>query len=537
MLALLAALLAAAVLSAKGPLQDIHWDAPIYLQRARAFAETPYLREFAANAQKIADELASFKADRGISTPYWSFIRIGNTTLLGTLTMAAGPGTSAIFAAFWTYIGLLVAAIMLMAKCAVCLLRLLGTAPEKPAAAAGGVVAAGLYMVSDVARHLAGNFVAEVPALFLLAASSLALVRALTSRSKALAVVSGIGAFLLYVVKMDAIWAYLGFLLLLSLALLRGWLERGAWPVLLSAAVTALAIYVAYAIVFWPLPDPRLILLFQRAHDESPGNSVLPIKLFVAAGGLLWVGVALALVFARRERALWFALGWLGLVFLPYAPSIFQERPTQVRIFALVMPPLMIAATVGASAFVGRWRLRRLSGTAPWLLGGLILLAVAVSHAEPYAVLRRAPGGWRLQYVKEWLSPPNYERLSYPLADLQKLATFLYGNHVPTVLVIDRPKNAELVNLIEVLRPPGWAPVAGARTDQVTFCGRVHDFSRGALSSCLVAPSKEEFGRLDGQVRVLYLQRLSGDPLAEHPAAGRTVFESGPLALRAWSPG
>lgn len=536
LLVLLAALLVAAVLSAKGPLQDIHWDAPIYLQRARAFAETPVLREFSANAQKIADELALFKADSGMSTPYWSFIRIGNTILLGTVTIAAGPGASAIVAAFWTYIVLLVAAIMLMARCAFCLVRLLGSALEKPATIAGGVVAAGLYVVSDVTRHLAGNFVAEVPALFLLAASSLALVRALASRSNTLAVASGVGAFLLYLVKMDAIWAYLGFQLLIGLALLCGWLERGAWPMLLSALATASVMYIAYALAFWPLPDPRLILMFQRAHDEIPDNAIPPIKLFVAAGGLLWIGFALALAFARRERALWFALGWLGLVFLPYAPSIFQERPAQVRIFALVMPPLMIAATVGAAALVERWRAQRLSSTVPWLLTTLILSAVAVSHAEPYALLRKAPGGWRLQYVKEWFSPPNYERLSYPLDDLQKLTTFLYGDHLSKVLVIDRPKNAELVSLVEVLRPNGRAPMPGSVTARVTLCGRVHDFSHSGLSSCLLPPSKDEFDRLGGQVRVLYLQRLDGDTVAEQPAAGRTVFRSGPLALSAWSP-
>jgi len=44
-----------ALFSMKGPLQDVHWDAPIYVSRAKEFAETPYLRRYMAEAPAIAE--------------------------------------------------------------------------------------------------------------------------------------------------------------------------------------------------------------------------------------------------------------------------------------------------------------------------------------------------------------------------------------------------------------------------------------------------------------------------------------------------
>lgn len=532
LLALAAIVLSTMVFSAKGVLQDIHWDAPIYLQRARVFVETPYLREFAANAQVIASELRQFKADQGVSTPYWSFIRLGNTALLGGVTLMAGPGATAIHAAFWLYIALLMAAIVLIAETAMRVAQLLNLAAKPAAVVTGALLSAGLYLASDVCRHLAGNFVAEVPALFLLAVSLLALVGAVSAHSRLLGMVSGVTAFLMYVVKMDSIWVWLSFTALLPAVLPRAPKDRSWWPALVAAWVTAGACYVAYALWFWPLPDPRLIVVFQRAHDESAANPIHPLKLLVAAGGLLWIGLALALIYARRERALWFAIAWLALACLPYVPAIVDSRPSQVRIFALVMPPLLLASTIGWAAVAGGLTTGRVRRAALWVLGVFIAVALSLSHQESYSALRQLPGAWRLQYVKEWLSPPNYERLSYPLESLERLTEFLYADPLPKVLVIDQPKNAELVSLVEVLRPRAAAPMG---LETTTLCGRELDLGESRVSSCLEAPGAAEVAALGDRVRVLYLQRLDGDRIADHPAAGAVIFRSGPLALRVWN--
>ena len=40
-----------------------------------------------------------------------------------------------------------------------------------------------------------------------------------------------------------------------------------------------------------------------------------------------------------------------------------------------------------------------------------------------YRLLGTLPGGWRLQYVKTFLSPPPYERLDYPVEELEAQQT------------------------------------------------------------------------------------------------------------------
>ncbi len=335
LLALLAILLATAIFGAKGPLQDIHWDAPIYLQRARAFAETPYVRDFALKAREIEARLRAFKAEPGQDAAgYGQFIRLGHIVVLGSVVAALGPDERAIQAAFWIYILIFVAAVVLTAYTAVSLMKLFHVQAPPSAVVAGAAISSGLYLASDVSRHLAGNFVAEIPALFLLALSLATLVAGLRSSSVALGAASGAAAFLMYVCKADAIWVYLSFLLVLGIALFAGVADRSRWKVIVAGAVTSAVGYVAYAIVFWPLADPRLILVFLRAHSEL-SNSVHPLKLWVVAGGLLWFGVALAAFVALRERLTQLGFAWLLAVFLPYLPATLAQQPLQARMLAL----------------------------------------------------------------------------------------------------------------------------------------------------------------------------------------------------------
>jgi hypothetical protein len=149
--------------------------------------------------------------------------------------------------------------------------------------------------------------------------------------------------------------------------------------------------------------------------------------------------------------------------------------------------------------------------------------------------MRQIPGGWRLQYVRAWLSPPNYERLSYPLADLQALSEYLYADPMPKVLILDKPKNAEVFSLVEFLRSPGADGLRSrASVVNAKLCGAEHDFSRQRVTSCLSRPSPEEVAALAGEVRLLYLQRIDEPDSPDDPAARETLFQSGPLVLRAW---
>ena len=454
--------------------------------------------------------------------------------MLGTLTAVLGPSADTIHIASWIYTAMLMSALILSVHISLQLIAAFGLPIGKSVAMAGAVVSAVLYLASDVCRHLAGNFVAEIPALFLLTGCLVTLLASNARRMAGLGVVSGVLAFLLYVVKMDAIWSYVTFLCLLAFAS-RLWIrDRLWWPAQVYSGLTSAALFVCYAWWFWPLPDPRLIVLFERAHDEVGRNTVFPMKLWVAAGAMLWIGFALALRYAWREKVMWFTAIWLLLFFLPYTPSSLESRPMQVRMFALLMPPLLLASTIGWAMFFEQWRQRGTSPAMPWLLGSVVLGGVVLSQAESYAFVRQFPGMWRLQYVKEWLSPPQYERLSYPLADIERVANFVYADSVPKLLFIDKPKNWELFSIMAYLRPRrSDATPARLVSERETICGSAQDLRSEKVIFCPTPLEPDAIERLKGSAQVLYLQRsdsVSGVDLAAQQTA---VFHSGALTLNA----
>jgi len=531
LLSVAATLLLTAAFTSKGPLQDMHWDAPIYVKRSRIYAETPYLKAFAANAKQIEAKLRRYKAGSDDPPRYWDFIRVGNTILLGTITSILGPSSSTIRYAAWLYTALLVVAVMVCAAMSLTIMQLFGPRVSQRAAVAGAVISAALYLASDVCRHLAGNFVAEVPALFLLACSVATLVKAAVSRSATLAVISGILAFALYVVKVETVWAYLSFLAVFAVSL-RFASGRLWWPALLYAALVAAMLYGVYAWWFWPLPDPRLLAALVKAYDEAMPNPIAPLKLLIVAGGLLWIGVLLAIWYGRREKMVWLALAWGCLLLLPYAPGVLQGRGAEVRWFALLMAPLLLVSTGGWSLFVDGVLANRVHRAMPWIVALVITTGIAISHAEPYSLLQRYPATWRVQYAKEWLSPPRYERVSYPLKDLEEISRFIYADMLPKVVIIDKPKNEEMLGIIYYLRPSSAvASKASWAGGEPFICGRGQDFSSHKVMFCLVPPDLCAVRRLDEEAQVLYLRRFESEGADTQPPEGRVVFRSGELAL------
>ena len=129
-------------------------------------------------------------------------------------------------------------------------------APDLPASAVrkAAVLSAGLYIASDIARYLAGNLVAEIPATPLLTVAALALVESTRSNRLTLAAVSGIAAFGLFVTKMELIWGYIVFFVLYAFMFLRRAGLHTQWRAFGVAAVAALALDAADA--WWLILSP-----------------------------------------------------------------------------------------------------------------------------------------------------------------------------------------------------------------------------------------------------------------------------------------
>jgi hypothetical protein len=228
----------------------------------------------------------------------------------------------------------------------------------------------------------------------------------------------------------------------------------------------------------------------------------------------------------------WAALGWGLLSLLPFLPAIVESRPAQVRVFALSMAPLLMASTAGMALFVDRLVERKVHWAMPWIIGSTVVAGIALSQAESYSVLRGSPGGWRLQYIKEWLSPPKYERVSYPLDDLQAISQYAYGDSSPKVIIIEHQRNEEMLGVIYYLRPVIEEGAAGAAPMQRTYaCGRDQDLRAFRVMLCLTVPNRAEVEPLGADVRMYYLRRLEPDARASAFAGGEVVFRAGELAL------
>lgn len=536
---LLFALLAAAVITlvfiAKPPLQGAHWDAPIYLQRGKIAADTALLDSYRQHAGKIAAALPLYKPGV-VDTPYWGFMRLGHTLLLGLVTTAAGASLTGLQVVTGLYTLMFALAV---ATAALLSVRLLGLfAPHIPAIAvrrAAGL-SAGLYVASDIARYLAGNLVAEIPAMLLLTLAALLLVEATRSHTPALAVLSGVAAFALFATKMELVWGYVVFFLLYAVMFVRHARPRAAWRPFAVAAIVALALYSTYAWWFHPLADPRTFLMYARADQARPPNPVAPIKLWLVAGGMLWVGLLLGLWRGRGQPIWWFTLGWLGLVTVPYYDQLLHGGPAQARFFASTMVPLMVGSTLGWAGLLQGRTPTHAGKAARLALLVFIAALIGISHQESYRWLSALPGGWRLQYVKAFLSPPPYERLDYPVDELEATSRFLYGKKSPLVVVLDKDVPEEYSNIIAYFGPR-LAPIdtLAPGGDSWGSCGRkVLLPALETVMFCTVPPTDESLKRLQGEAQVLRLQRIGAGASDVPSERSVAVFATKSLVLAPW---
>ena len=446
--AILALLVLLAVLIAgfKNPLQEVHWDVPIYLYQSKRFADTHYLLNYMQHAAQIAAQVGGrLPPGEWYSESFWHFARLGNTVILGAATTIFGSTLGAITASTWAYNVFLVAAL----GCCIAIVILLGEIldPGKPWFGASAISVV-LFLLSDVFHYLAGNLVGEVPCLFFLSTSIVAALVSLEKKRNSLAVLSGVLAFLSYTVRFDSIWLWLSFFVVYVLQHPSRQYRLIPWTQLLFALITAFILFLAYAAIFWPLVDPAYFVKFAVGLGRNSPGGVPAYKLLFVASGLLWIGALLSLRWFRQSRLIRFGGWWFLVGGMPWSLEIILGGPSQTRMFALFVPPMFILSA-------GGWALalQRAPPKLKHTLIGITVSIVALSQPIIYGRLHRLPGGWRLQYPAAFLYVPRYESLSYWPNEIKALSEVVYGSHQPTILIESADVSQEYFDLLRFFGP------------------------------------------------------------------------------------
>lgn len=498
--------LAAAIGFAKPPLHGVHWDSPIYLYQSKRLAETALLDSYRQHAKEISNLVygaAPLPRGEAYSEAYWRFTRLGHIALLGLITNWFGSSETAIIAAHWIYTLLLAGSVLLAVMLAQNLHKLIRGETAPTLFVLGSTASALCYIGSGIYLHLTGNLVSEVPALFFLLLGSILLVKALQHNSAVLGLLSGVVAFITYTMKMEAIWSYIAFACSLCFAVYH-WRIAHIKPILAAFSVAAL-FYFIYAWLFQPLADPRLFIRFTDSMPHAIREQPISAhQLIAVAGGALWFGVIAAL--ARPARDPFMVLGWLWLLLalLPAAFFLFGHgAASQARMFALLMPGLLFMSTLGWERVMEIAAHRQSLRAAPF--AALIIAcfgAILISQPLFYERLRSLPGTWRLQYARNFLSPPLYETVSYKFSELALVSKEIYrkANHV--LVIVDDQISQENLNLIRYFGPiyPRRADLAEAADPaNFTACHAIHPQDYEPASFCqqgktgIVATSVETF--------------------------------------------
>ncbi len=179
------------------PLEETHWDAPIYVQLSKRAAETNILAGYREHAQDIhlgpGDDA------------HWYFTRIGHILLLGEITKLFGTTETALVVMQWLYRVFMALGVVLCVVLGLRLVNLLRT--EKPDSIwwIGYFIAAVTYIASDSYRGLQGHLVSEPPAFLTLVFYTLVSLKAVERRSLVVGACAGGLLFLLFFIRIDAI--------------------------------------------------------------------------------------------------------------------------------------------------------------------------------------------------------------------------------------------------------------------------------------------------------------------------------------------
>lgn len=437
-----------AIFSLKGALQDVHWDAPIYLFRGKYIAQL--LSSYHTHAEQISALAGSPES------VYWAFIRLGNPVLLGLITFLFGSDILSIKIMSWMYTFMLACGVIFSVLFSKKIVGLFETGLSNKSVLLGGLISGVLYIGSDIFRYLSGNLIGEVPAIFFASASILALINAYTNSKPSLAVLSGLLGFCLYFVKMDAVWVYASFIIIFNIFIIIQKPEQKTWwYAFLISALVAMACYVIYALYFYPLANPFNLIRFAeslKAGNVNIGGYPAFPQLFVVCG-LLLTGWAISTFLNIKKPVFWLAFAWFFLLILPYLSALINNRILQVRMLSLIMLPLMIGSTLGWATLIERNKIpQQKNQFTLYVLVFISTALFAISQAESYKVLRNLPGGWRLQYVKKYLSPPSFQRKNFPLKELETISKLVYSSTDRNLIFWNKDDNPEHDEYIYILR-------------------------------------------------------------------------------------
>lgn len=450
-MALIAVLLGSFFIAGSSPpLTDVHWDSPIYLYQGKRMADTSLFQSYREHAATVAAQASgNWHPEEAYSEPFWRFSRIGHITLVAAVIDTLGATIDAILALHWMFHLFVALAVLLALATLVQLLGLKAGGLSRVAVIWAGVLSALLYTVSDIYAYLGSSIVSEVASLLLIGLTCFSLAAALHTRSWLMAVSSGVLAFGIYFVRVEAIWVYLSFCVSL---LLFYWadLARGQRKLMLLSGLVAAAGFIGYSLLFYPITNPLNFLQFATGQPKQT-SGVSPLMSLSAAGGLLWVGAVMSLLYARHLKLTRMALLWAVLIGLPALPYLLNNLPIQARMFSTLMPPLLMLSALGWAGLWSRssgWRLLQ------WPIWTSVTVALlAISWQPTYQWLHQQPGLWRLQAVRQALVVPEYEKLSYHVAELKALSERLYSGSGPDLIAVDAGVRQESLNLLRFFGP------------------------------------------------------------------------------------
>ena len=432
------------------PLTSVHWDSPIYLYQGKRMAETPLLESYASKAFEVAEQVdGNWPSGEGYSEAYWRYSRLGHIVLVGSVVGLFGSTEKTIWILHWLFHFIMAIAIFFAVVTVMELVVLFRVPFPRIVVLWSGIVSAGVFVLSSIYDYLGRSLVSEVPSTFLIIAACYFLVLAMRRGSLLIAFVSGVLAFFIYWVRIEGIWVYVTFGVILALSFWDLHKKRYLYCLLVAGA-TALVCYFAYSWRFYPLTDPRLFLTFAK-HQKEVAGGVSPLFSLGAAGGMLWIGALISVIYTRHIRLARMSILWLVLILAPTLPYLLSGSPVQARMFSTLLLPLFLLSILGWACLWERTTKNGLIGIA--VFGTLSAALIVVAFTPSYEWLRRQPGLWRVQYLRQAITPPLYEQKSYPYQELRRISEALYTYKGPGILVTYGDIAQEHLNLVRFFGP------------------------------------------------------------------------------------
>jgi hypothetical protein len=439
------------------PLEETHWDAPIYVQLSKQAAETNMLADYHEHARNIERNPAN--------EVHWNFTRIGHILLLGEVVKQFGATETALVAMQWLYRIFMALGVTLCVVLGLRLVTLLRH--EKPDSILwGGYLFAALtYIASDSFRGLQGHLISEPPAFLILVLFALMLLKAVENRSLAIGIGAGCLLFLLFFIRIDAILPAVAFLIVLLTVTVVSRKFDAALRII-AAGLTSLILYLMYAWWFSPLVNPQTLANFSSAAKEIfSGASAKSLFAIVIAGGLLWVGACVGIL-RWRDPVVRFAIAWLGLALLPMIVDSLNGRSIQTRMAFFVVLPLLILSGEGWAWMLRSFIEQQKKRSLVIALGFVMILAFV-----PYSLVMQEFRSFAVNYLPSGIQKhlftslsktgaikpvsqhqdsrlgllvrPIYERWTLEYSKMREIGEYLYGSERPAYLLWPRSKLAE----------------------------------------------------------------------------------------------